>query len=101
MSLRRRKDSTHERIVVEADASLRVLGEALERLRGLLDDDARAYETVEGDARGRAAAVTALRQRFGGYDVYPELGRLVSLGLSTKRGTILTVFRENEAHELR
>ena len=64
---RRRENGTHVRIVVQADPSLVILGEPLERLRELLDDDASPDESVKGDAWRRP--VSTPLGRLGSCDV--------------------------------
>lgn len=61
-SSRQAQHSMHELLVVDLQPPVAVRVELLERLRDLLDDDARAHEAVERDAlRGRAGACTGSR----------------------------------------
>ena len=69
---RQAQHGVHELLVVDLHPSVAVRVELLERLRDLLDDDARAHEAVERDPlRGRAVACT--RARTCG-EVYPARG---------------------------
>ena len=89
----------HELIVIELNPPRALRVETLERLGNLLDHDACPDEAVERDSR-RGSLWRALVDRLGSYyDITTRVAFVSGKGLCWEGR--LTVFREEEVHELR